>query len=171
MFPLAVIWYVLIQIMCVSTFPFTKNSFELPNLYEWIILKQNKSKHKTMFPVMFRPPIYFSVLETRSSSGTTDSEQRRVRTKLRRFLQRRPTLQSVKEKGYIRGNLSSNTSNPQQNLLKFNQNRTPCFLWSLHVQITSLAVTWIHSVTEKTPPFPNLWRSVSEQWRGEVNAR
>ncbi|XP_059204443.1 rho GTPase-activating protein 27 [Centropristis striata] len=42
---------------------------------------------------------------TRSSSGTADSEQRRVRTKLRRFLQRRPTLQSVKEKGYIRDNV------------------------------------------------------------------
>lgn len=41
----------------------------------------------------------------RSSSGTADSEQRRVRTKLRRFLQRRPTLQSVKEKGYIRDNV------------------------------------------------------------------
>ncbi|KAM4530205.1 rho GTPase-activating protein 27-like isoform 3-T3 [Odontesthes bonariensis] len=34
-----------------------------------------------------------------------DSEQSRVRTKLRRFLQRRPTLQSVKEKGYIRDNV------------------------------------------------------------------
>uniref|UniRef100_A0A3Q4ACL2 Rho GTPase activating protein 27, like n=1 Tax=Mola mola TaxID=94237 RepID=A0A3Q4ACL2_MOLML len=42
---------------------------------------------------------------TRSSSGASDSEQRRVRTKLRRFLQRRPTLQSVKEKGYIRDNV------------------------------------------------------------------
>ncbi|XP_022607864.1 rho GTPase-activating protein 12-like [Seriola dumerili] len=41
---------------------------------------------------------------TRTSSGP-DSEQRRVRTKLRRFLQRRPTLQSVKEKGYIRDNV------------------------------------------------------------------
>ncbi|XP_034087691.1 rho GTPase-activating protein 27-like [Gymnodraco acuticeps] len=39
----------------------------------------------------------------RGSAG--DSEQRRVRTKLRRFLQRRPTLQSVKEKGYIRDNV------------------------------------------------------------------
>ncbi|XP_029282118.1 rho GTPase-activating protein 27-like [Cottoperca gobio] len=40
----------------------------------------------------------------KGSSGA-DSEQRRVRTKLRRFLQRRPTLQSVKEKGYIRDNV------------------------------------------------------------------
>uniref|UniRef100_A0A8C7WXF8 Rho-GAP domain-containing protein n=1 Tax=Oryzias sinensis TaxID=183150 RepID=A0A8C7WXF8_9TELE len=39
------------------------------------------------------------------SSAVTDSEQRQVRTKLRRFLQRRPTLQSVKEKGYIRDNV------------------------------------------------------------------
>lgn len=42
---------------------------------------------------------------TTSTSGTADSEQTRVRTKLRRFLQRRPTLQSVKEKGYIRDNV------------------------------------------------------------------
>uniref|UniRef100_A0A087YIM9 Rho GTPase activating protein 27, like n=1 Tax=Poecilia formosa TaxID=48698 RepID=A0A087YIM9_POEFO len=41
---------------------------------------------------------------TRSNSGA-DSEQSRIRSKLRRFLQRRPTLQSVKEKGYIRDNV------------------------------------------------------------------
>ncbi|KAJ8251888.1 hypothetical protein GJAV_G00226550 [Gymnothorax javanicus] len=40
---------------------------------------------------------------TSSQSGETD--QRRVRSKLRRFLQRRPTLQAVKEKGYIRDNV------------------------------------------------------------------
>ncbi|XP_061606227.1 rho GTPase-activating protein 12 isoform X2 [Phyllopteryx taeniolatus] len=40
----------------------------------------------------------------RSLSGA-DTERTRVRTKLRRFLQRRPTLQSVKEKGYIRDNM------------------------------------------------------------------
>lgn len=37
-----------------------------------------------------------------SRSSASDPEQRRVRHKLRRFLQRRPTLQSVKERGYIR---------------------------------------------------------------------
>ncbi|XP_053298688.1 rho GTPase-activating protein 27 isoform X3 [Pleuronectes platessa] len=42
---------------------------------------------------------------TSTSSSGVDSEQTRVRTKLRRFLQRRPTLQSVKEKGYIRDNV------------------------------------------------------------------
>lgn len=41
---------------------------------------------------------------TRSNSGA-DSEQSRIRGKLKRFLQRRPTLQSVKEKGYIRDNV------------------------------------------------------------------
>ncbi|XP_055367028.1 rho GTPase-activating protein 27-like [Betta splendens] len=40
-----------------------------------------------------------------ASSGSADSEQRQVRTKLRRFLQRRPTLQNVKDKGYIRDNI------------------------------------------------------------------
>ncbi|CAN9505139.1 unnamed protein product [Ophioblennius macclurei] len=40
----------------------------------------------------------------RNSSGP-EYEQSRVRTKLRRFLQRRPTLQSVKERGYIRDNV------------------------------------------------------------------
>uniref|UniRef100_A0A3Q0TFJ2 Rho GTPase activating protein 27, like n=1 Tax=Amphilophus citrinellus TaxID=61819 RepID=A0A3Q0TFJ2_AMPCI len=39
------------------------------------------------------------------TSSAADPEQRRVRTKLRRFLQRRPTLQSVKERGYIRDNV------------------------------------------------------------------
>ncbi|XP_061761769.1 rho GTPase-activating protein 27-like isoform X2 [Nerophis ophidion] len=42
---------------------------------------------------------------TSRSALAVDSEQTRVRTKLRRFLQRRPTLQSVKEKGYIRDNV------------------------------------------------------------------
>ncbi|KAM8824276.1 rho GTPase-activating protein 15 [Synchiropus picturatus] len=40
--------------------------------------------------------------DDRKTSSRSSSEQRRVRSKLRRFLQRRPTLQSVKEKGYIR---------------------------------------------------------------------
>ncbi|TSV28428.1 Rho GTPase-activating protein 27 [Bagarius yarrelli] len=40
-----------------------------------------------------------------STSGASDAEQSRVRTKLRKFLQRRPTLQSVKEKGYIKDNV------------------------------------------------------------------
>ncbi|KAL1277835.1 hypothetical protein QQF64_024508, partial [Cirrhinus molitorella] len=40
-----------------------------------------------------------------SSSNSIDIEQGRVRTKLRKFLQRRPTLQSVKEKGYIKENV------------------------------------------------------------------
>ncbi|XP_069041888.1 rho GTPase-activating protein 27 isoform X2 [Lepisosteus oculatus] len=35
-----------------------------------------------------------------SSAG--DAEQKKVRTKLKKFLQKRPTLQSVKERGYIR---------------------------------------------------------------------
>ncbi|XP_041859318.1 rho GTPase-activating protein 27-like [Melanotaenia boesemani] len=40
-----------------------------------------------------------------SSSSGLESEHRQVRSKLRRFLQRRPTLQSVKERGYIRDNV------------------------------------------------------------------
>ncbi|KAM9780422.1 rho GTPase-activating protein 27 [Neosynchiropus ocellatus] len=40
--------------------------------------------------------------DDRKTASRSSSEQRRVRSKLRRFLQRRPTLQSVKEKGYIR---------------------------------------------------------------------
>ncbi|KAG1967406.1 rho GTPase-activating protein 27 [Pimephales promelas] len=40
-----------------------------------------------------------------SSTNSIDTEQGRVRTKLRKFLQRRPTLQSVKEKGYIKENV------------------------------------------------------------------
>ncbi|XP_017296350.1 rho GTPase-activating protein 27 isoform X2 [Kryptolebias marmoratus] len=41
---------------------------------------------------------------TRDPSGA-DLEQSRIRRRLRRFLQRRPTLQSVKERGYIKENV------------------------------------------------------------------
>lgn len=44
---------------------------------------------------------------THSSSSAGDTDPKRVRTKLMKFLMKRPTLQSVKEKGYIRGDLSS----------------------------------------------------------------
>ncbi|XP_070782610.1 rho GTPase-activating protein 27-like [Enoplosus armatus] len=40
-----------------------------------------------------------------SSSSAGDADQKRVRTKLMKFLMKRPTLQSVKEKGYIRDNV------------------------------------------------------------------
>uniref|UniRef100_A0A668A2I2 Rho GTPase activating protein 27 n=1 Tax=Myripristis murdjan TaxID=586833 RepID=A0A668A2I2_9TELE len=40
-----------------------------------------------------------------SSSNAGDTDQKRVRTKLMKFLLKRPTLQSVKEKGYIRENV------------------------------------------------------------------
>ncbi|XP_059180949.1 rho GTPase-activating protein 15 isoform X3 [Centropristis striata] len=42
---------------------------------------------------------------THSSSNAGDADQKRVRTKLMKFLMKRPTLQSVKEKGYIRDNV------------------------------------------------------------------
>ncbi|XP_023263535.1 rho GTPase-activating protein 15-like isoform X1 [Seriola lalandi dorsalis] len=42
---------------------------------------------------------------TPSSSSAGDADQKRVRTKLMKFLMKRPTLQSVKEKGYIRENV------------------------------------------------------------------
>ncbi|CAJ1080106.1 rho GTPase-activating protein 27 isoform X1 [Xyrichtys novacula] len=40
-----------------------------------------------------------------SSSNAGENDQKRVRTKLMKFLMKRPTLQSVKEKGYIRENV------------------------------------------------------------------
>ncbi|XP_034564683.1 rho GTPase-activating protein 27 isoform X2 [Notolabrus celidotus] len=42
---------------------------------------------------------------THSSSNAGENDQKRVRTKLMKFLMKRPTLQSVKEKGYIRENV------------------------------------------------------------------
>lgn len=39
--------------------------------------------------------------------GSQESDLSRVRHKLRKFLQRRPTLQSLREKGYIKGTCSS----------------------------------------------------------------
>ncbi|XP_017566079.1 rho GTPase-activating protein 12 isoform X2 [Pygocentrus nattereri] len=40
-----------------------------------------------------------------SSNSTSEADQKKVRNKLRKFLLKRPTLQSVKEKGYIRENV------------------------------------------------------------------
>ncbi|XP_016368801.1 rho GTPase-activating protein 27 isoform X1 [Sinocyclocheilus rhinocerous] len=40
-----------------------------------------------------------------SSSSTPEADQKKVRTKLKKFLLKRPTLQSVKDKGYIRENV------------------------------------------------------------------
>ncbi|MBN3305430.1 RHG27 protein, partial [Amia calva] len=45
---------------------------------------------------------YSATRQSVSGSSTSEADQKKVRTKLRKFLQRRPTLQSVKEKGYIR---------------------------------------------------------------------
>ncbi|XP_028990033.1 rho GTPase-activating protein 27 isoform X3 [Betta splendens] len=42
---------------------------------------------------------------TPSTSSIGDTDQKKVRTKLMKFLMKRPTLQSVKEKGYIRENV------------------------------------------------------------------
>lgn len=41
------------------------------------------------------------------SPGGLESDLSRVRHKLRKFLQRRPTLQSLRDKGYIKGTCSS----------------------------------------------------------------
>lgn len=112
---------------------------------------------------------FFSFSATRGSSGTADSEQRRVRTKLRRFLQRRPTLQSVKEKGYIRGELSGQVRLSDAHTESCSQTQDAMFLYPSPVQITCSAVTWTHCVTEKTTPSLSLLRSASERWRGEVN--
>ncbi|KAI5609749.1 rho GTPase-activating protein 27 isoform X2, partial [Silurus asotus] len=40
-----------------------------------------------------------------STSSTSEADNKKVRNKLRKFLLKRPTLQSVKEKGYIRENV------------------------------------------------------------------
>lgn len=50
-----------------------------------------------------RKTVRTNITPTSSSAG--DADQKRVRTKLMKFLMKRPTLQSVKEKGYIRENV------------------------------------------------------------------
>lgn len=43
----------------------------------------------------------FSAVKAPSNIDTTD--QKKTKTKLKKFLTRRPTLQAVREKGYIKG--------------------------------------------------------------------
>ncbi|XP_023691309.1 rho GTPase-activating protein 27-like [Paramormyrops kingsleyae] len=57
--------------------------------------------------------------------SSTESEQGRVRNKLRRFLQRRPTLQSVKERGYIQENVFGC---PLENLCTRERSTVPSFV-------------------------------------------
>lgn len=66
-------------------------------------------------PPLMYPPSSSSSLSSFSSSPASrpstatssggETEQKKVRTKLMKFLLKRPTLQFVKEKGYIRGGL------------------------------------------------------------------
>ncbi|XP_035002270.2 rho GTPase-activating protein 27 isoform X1 [Hippoglossus stenolepis] len=70
------------------------------NLYEKITERDDKSSSAGLDK---RRPSKPSV--THSSSSAGESDQKRVRTKLMKFLLKRPTLQSVKEKGYIRDNV------------------------------------------------------------------
>lgn len=46
-----------------------------------------------------------SVTSTAATTTAAETEQKKVRTKLMKFLMKRPTLQTVKEKGYIRENV------------------------------------------------------------------
>ncbi|XP_029312744.1 rho GTPase-activating protein 27 [Cottoperca gobio] len=64
------------------------------DLYEKIAITERDDKQRPSKPTV-----------THSSSSAGDSDQKRVRTKLMKFLMKRPTLQSVKEKGYIRDNV------------------------------------------------------------------
>lgn len=71
------------------------------DLYEKIPIVQLEDKPAGA--VDKRKPQRPSVSQSPSSAGETDPK--RVRTKLMKFLMKRPTLQSVKEKGYIRENV------------------------------------------------------------------
>lgn len=42
------------------------------------------------------------------NSSMESSEQKKTRVKLKKFLTRRPTLQAVRDKGYIKGNIQQN---------------------------------------------------------------
>lgn len=46
---------------------------------------------------------YFCLSALKISSSIDSSEQKKTKTKLKKFLIRRPTLQAVREKGYIKG--------------------------------------------------------------------
>lgn len=51
---------------------------------------------------IFMPNAFlFSAVKAPSNIDTTD--QKKTKTKLKKFLTRRPTLQAVREKGYIKG--------------------------------------------------------------------
>lgn len=63
----------------------------------WELWLHHMKYKNSLSPGSSRPSV------THSSSSGGDADQKRVRTKLMKFLLKRPTLQSVKDKGYIRG--------------------------------------------------------------------
>lgn len=45
----------------------------------------------------------FVVPAIKSSGNVDNADQKKTKTKLKKFLTRRPTLQAVRDKGYIKG--------------------------------------------------------------------
>ncbi|XP_034414238.1 rho GTPase-activating protein 27 isoform X2 [Cyclopterus lumpus] len=72
------------------------------DIYEKIAITERDDKRDDKLPDKRRPS---RPSVTHSSSSAGDTDQKRIRTKLMKFLMKRPTLQSVKEKGYIRDNV------------------------------------------------------------------
>lgn len=61
-------------------------------------------------PMLSLPPtdrVWSMTASPSPSPGGLESDLSRVRHKLRKFLQRRPTLQSLRDKGYIKGTCNS----------------------------------------------------------------
>lgn len=64
--------------------------------------QEHHGTHGMMLTSGLSPPVSGQV----AGGASGDSDSSKVRNKLRKFLQRRPTLQSLRERGYIKGECS-----------------------------------------------------------------
>lgn len=98
------------------------------------------------------------------AAGTAESDSSKVRNKLRKFLQRRPTLQSLRERGYIKGRGPPQAQPPPSvPLLSPPVLTSPCPL-----QTRSSAAPYKCCVSGSAAPCPASSSSASRPWRGEV---
>ncbi|CAF97752.1 unnamed protein product [Tetraodon nigroviridis] len=96
----------------------------------------------------------------KSSTSMDSSDNKKTRHKLKKFLTRRPTLQAVRDKGYIKGSIKAPSRRPPWLRLTFSSGS----------QIRCSAAAWPTCATGRTPRCPPLSSCASTTWRTQVGA-
>lgn len=101
------------------------------------------------------------------SLSMDNSDQKKTRLKLKKFLTRRPTYQAVRDKGYIKGSQTGHCGSTRtgQSLVSHCRQIT-CVCADL--QIRCLDAAWSACASGKTRRCPTLSKCASIMWRTQV---